>query len=131
MGSSDEVVGVEVPLVLVLVLLLLLMAEEEEEEEEEAKGRGAVATSGRLWAELLKDCFSFPRSERRERIMDVISEGERSGEEQNVQGPMPSRVQIIFPQLRQLGAARRRGCRVALQGQAREGVGAGVREGLV
>ena len=33
---------------------------------------------------------------------------------------MPSRTHIIFPQLRQLGAAERRGWRVALQVQVRD-----------
>ena len=48
------------------------------------------------------------------------SEGERRGEWQNVQGPMPSFTQIILPQLRQLGTEDRRGWRVALQEQARD-----------
>lgn len=43
---------------------------------------------------------------------------------------MPSLTQMILPQLRQLGAAARRGCLVALQEQARDGVGSLVREGL-
>ncbi len=107
--------GVEVPL---LVLIFV-------------NGRGAVARSARLCAELLKDCFSLPRSSRKERIMEAISEGESREAEQYVQGPMPSFTQIILPQLRQLGAAARRGWRVALQGQAREEVEAGWREGLV
>ena len=66
--------------------------------------------------------------------MLVISAEESKGVLQNVQGPIPSLTQMIFPHERQLGAAARRGWRVALQGQARavvdweEGF---VREGLV
>lgn len=51
--------------------------------------------------------------------MDWMSEEDRRGCEQNVQGPRPSLTQTIFPQLRQFGAAARRGCRVAMQLQRR------------
>ena len=44
---------------------------------------------------------------------------------------MPSFTQTIFPQLRQFGAAARRGWRVALQGQARDTVESLEIEGLV
>lgn len=54
------------------------------------------------------------------------------GVEQNVQGPRPSFTQMILPQDRQLGAAARRGWRVAKQSQRRaEGEVEFVREGLV
>lgn len=96
-----------------------------------AKGRGAEERSARLWEALLADMRSRPRSSRRERMMALISVGERRGLEQKVQGPMPSFTQTIFPQLRQLGAAARRGWRVALQGQARERAESSEREGLV
>lgn len=62
--------------------------------------------------------------------MDAISVEERRGCEQKVHGPMPSFTQIILPQLRQLGAAARRGCRVARQSQ-RRAEGSEDREGLV
>ena len=63
--------------------------------------------------------------------MEVIWEEVRRGRLQNVQGPMPSFTQIILPQLRQLGAAARRGWRIARQVQRRD-VGEEVpREGLV
>ena len=55
----------------------------------------------------------------------------KSGVPQNVQGPVPSFTHMIFPQFRQLGAAARRGWRVARQVQ-RRAVGEEVeREGLV
>ena len=43
----------------------------------------------------------------------------KSGSPQNVQGPRPSLTQITLPQLRQLGAAVRRGWREPMQLQAR------------
>lgn len=43
----------------------------------------------------------------------------KSGSPQNVQGPRPSLTQITLLQLRQLGAAVRRGCREPMQLQAR------------
>ena len=64
--------------------------------------------------------------------MDCIWEDERRGVEQNVQGPMPSFTHIILPQERQLGAATRRGWRVALQLQRRaSGEALWAREGFV
>ena len=65
--------------------------------------------------------------------MEVIWEGVSRAWLQNVQGPIPSFMQIILPQLRQLGAAARRGWRVARQVQ-RRAVGEELlllREGLV
>ena len=58
--------------------------------------------------------------------MDWMSSEDKSGVEQNVQGPMPSFMQIIFPQLRQFGAAASRGWRVAWQSQRRLAVSAAV-----
>ena len=63
--------------------------------------------------------------------MEVIWEEVRRGWPQNVQGPMPSFTQIILPQLRQLGAAARRGWRVARQVQRRAVGEELLREGLV
>jgi len=48
-----------------------------------------------------------------------------------VQGPRPSFTQMILPQDRQLGAAARRGCRVARQVQRREAGETAEREGFV
>lgn len=60
--------------------------------------------------------------------MDWISFELRRGELQKVQGPRPSFTQIIFPQLRQFGAASRMAWRWAMQlhfrrllSEAREG----------
>lgn len=52
---------------------------------------------------------------------------------QKVQGPRPSRTQIILPQFRQLGAEVRRGWRVARQSHFRAALSAaeGEREGFV
>ena len=94
------------------------------------KGREVEARFGRRWDALFRFIFSCPRSWRSESIMALISWEERSGCPQNVQGPMPSFTQTIFPQLRQLGAATRRGCRVARQVQRRD-EGSAEREGLV
>lgn len=63
--------------------------------------------------------------------MEVTWEEVRRGWLQNVQGPMPSFAQIILPQLRQLGAAARRGWRVARQVQRRVVGEEVLREGLV
>ena len=63
--------------------------------------------------------------------MEVIWEEVRRGWPQKVQGPMPSFTQIILPQLRQLGAAARRGWRVARQVQRRAVGEELLREGLV
>ena len=52
--------------------------------------------------------------------MLCISSALSSGREQKVQGPIPSCTQMILPQLRQLGAAVRRGWRVARQSQRRD-----------
>lgn len=93
-------------------------------------GRGAWAKSARRWEALFSDIFSTPRSSRRERIMELISAGESKGDEQNVQGPIPSFTQMILPQLRQLGAAVKRGWRVARHEQRRADGGA-ERDGLV
>ena len=89
--AADEEEGVEVPV------------------EGLVKGRGVEDRSARRWDALFRFIFSCPRSWRRESIMAVISWEERRGWLQNVQGPMPSLTQIILPQLRQLGAAARRG----------------------
>jgi len=51
--------------------------------------------------------------------------------EQNVQGPRPSFTQMILPQDRQLGAAARRGWRVARHVQRREAGEAVESDGLV
>ena len=83
------------------------------------KGRGTVETSARRWLALFASIFSWPRSCFKESIIDVISLEERRGVLQNVQGPRPSFTQMILPQFRQLGAAARSGCLVALQEQAR------------
>jgi len=48
-----------------------------------------------------------------------------------VQGPRPSFTHMILPQFRQLGAAARRGWRVARQIQRRAEGSAVVRDGLV
>ena len=114
--------------------MLSAVADEEEGEEVPVeglvKGRGVDARSGRRWDWLLRFIFSCPRSWRSESIMAVTSWDERRGCPQNVQGPMPSFTQIILPQLRQLGAAARRGWRVARHVQRRD-EGLAVREGLV
>ncbi|EKG18018.1 hypothetical protein MPH_04708 [Macrophomina phaseolina MS6] len=92
------------------------------------------ATSARLCAALLASIFSRPRSSRKIRTMDWMSDCERSGFSQKEQGPSPSLTQIILPQLRQLGAASRSGCRVAMQLQRRLAFSSGVRperEGFV
>lgn len=112
------------------VATLLVLLEEEREEEDE-KGLGVLARSARLLTAFLACILSLPLSSLNERIMASISVGASSGCEQNVHGPMPSLTQMILPQLRQLGAAARRGWRVALQEQAREAVGSLVWEGLV
>ena len=86
------------------------------------------------WLELFRSIFSRPRSSRRARTMAWISAGARSGVEQNVHGPIPSFTQMILPQLRQLGAAARRGWRVAWQVQRRFAFSEadwGVRDGFV
>lgn len=62
--------------------------------------------------------------------MAATSEEERRGCPQNVQGPMPSFTHITLPQFRQLGAAARRGWRVARQVQRRD-EGSAEREGFV
>ena len=62
--------------------------------------------------------------------MAAISSEDRRGCPQNVQGPMPSFTQIILPQFRQLGAAARRGWRVARHVQRRD-EGSAERDGLV
>lgn len=100
------------------VLAVLLEGVEGDE-----KGRGDCATSARRWEALFRDIFSAPRSSRKERIIAFMSAGDRSGEEQNVHGPIPSFTQMIFPQFKQLGAAARSGCRVARQGQRRAEAG--------
>lgn len=94
------------------------------------KGRGVEARSGRRWDALFKLIFSRPRSWRRESIMAAMSEEERRGCPQNVQGPMPSFTQIILPQFKQLAAAARRGWRVARQVQRRD-EGSAESEGFV
>ena len=73
------------------------------------KARVFLETSARRWDELFRSIFSLPRSSFKLRTMDWISDWERSGVEQNVQGPIPSFMQMILPQLRQLGAAAKRG----------------------
>ena len=98
---------------------------------DEVKGRGAVERSARRCEALLADIFSAPRSERRDRIIDCKSKEEMRGAEQNVQGPRPSFTQIILPQLRQLGAARSNGWRVARQLQRRADGSDWERAGLV
>ena len=83
--------------------------------------RGVAATSARLCPALCTCVFSTPRSCRSDSIIPCISDELRRGCPQKVQGPRPSFTQIIFPQFRQLGAVARRGCRVDMQLQAREG----------
>lgn len=111
-AAADEEDGVEVPV------------------EGLVKERGVEAWSGRRWDALFIFIFSCPRSWRRESIMAFMSWEEKRGWPQNVQGPMPSFTQIILPQLRQLGAAARRGWRVARQVQRRD-EGSAEREGFV
>lgn len=103
----------------------------EEDGEAAVNARGVDATSARRAEALLVFMRSWPRSWRRESIMEVISEELRRACPQNVQGPMPSFTQMILPQFRQLGAALRRGCRVARQVQARAEGEEAWREGLV
>lgn len=83
------------------------------------KGAGVRETSALRCAEASRTIFSRPRSSLSERIIAWISLGDSNGLRQNVHGPRPSLTQMILPQLRQLGAAARRGCRVALQSQRR------------
>lgn len=52
--------------------------------------------------------------------MATVSVFDSKGLLQNVHGPNPSFTQMIFPQLRQFGAAARRGWRVAMQLQERD-----------
>lgn len=96
------------------------------------KGRGVDERSARRWEALFATIFSMPRSSRRERIMSCMSSALNSGWEQKVHGPIPSFTQMIFPQLRQFGAAVRSGCRVARQSQRRAaGFALAEREGFV
>ncbi len=95
------------------------------------KGLGAEARSARREEALLRFIRSWPRSWRRESIIDVICSEERRGLEQKVQGPRPSFTQMILPQERQLGAAARRGWRVARHVHRREAGEAVERDGLV
>lgn len=96
------------------------------------KGRGVDERSARRWEALFAAIFSMPRSSRRERIMSCMSSALNRGCEQKVHGPIPSFTQMIFPQLRQFGAAVRSGCRVARQSQRRAaGFALAEREGFV